>query len=290
MDTKLEAFVTIVECGSFTSAAEKLYTSQSALSQQIKTLEKQLGFPLFVHQSRRMALTQAGKSFYPHAKQLLIDYANAVREGRYYASDENATRTRLRIGCLGEQFFHIWKKILSYSEEIQEMVTPVCMRYSSRNELYRTIGTGRLDITFQLEDPLLHQYGLPFVKLTSYPLLCVPMYVPHPLDGPLTLEDLLKYRICFHYRMGNTLYEDKLRHALRTRDPYVSILEPDDFFSAEYGIPSLVLVPSLDYTGDYKGVVPLTWEEEIPAGFIHGPNPSAAVLHFEQWILEHMEG
>ena len=46
-ESALEGFVKIVELNSFSAAAEALYLSQSALSQQIRTLEGQLQFELF---------------------------------------------------------------------------------------------------------------------------------------------------------------------------------------------------------------------------------------------------
>ena len=55
----LEGFVKIVEMDSFSAAAEALYLSQSALSQQIRTLEGQLQFELFQHVPRRVILTPA---------------------------------------------------------------------------------------------------------------------------------------------------------------------------------------------------------------------------------------
>ena len=67
----LEGFVKIVEMDSFSAAAEALYLSQSALSQQIRTLEGQLQFELFQHVPRRVILTPAGRDFYPKAKQLV---------------------------------------------------------------------------------------------------------------------------------------------------------------------------------------------------------------------------
>ena len=50
----LDGFVKIVEMDSFSAAAEALYLSQSALSQQIRTLEGQLQFELFQHVPRRV--------------------------------------------------------------------------------------------------------------------------------------------------------------------------------------------------------------------------------------------
>ncbi|HIR98069.1 MAG TPA: LysR family transcriptional regulator, partial [Candidatus Merdisoma faecalis] len=43
---QMKYFAAVVECGSFTEAAEQCYISQSAISQQIRTLEKELGVEL----------------------------------------------------------------------------------------------------------------------------------------------------------------------------------------------------------------------------------------------------
>ena len=59
----LEGFVKIVELNSYSAAAEALYLSQSALSQQIRTLEGQLGVELFQHVPRKVLLTPAGVDF-----------------------------------------------------------------------------------------------------------------------------------------------------------------------------------------------------------------------------------
>lgn len=76
-ESALEGFVKIVELNSFSAAAEALYLSQSALSQQIRTLEGQLQFELFQHVPRRVVLTPAGQDFYPKAKQLVALYQQA---------------------------------------------------------------------------------------------------------------------------------------------------------------------------------------------------------------------
>ena len=81
-ESALEGFVKIVEMNSFSAAAEALYISQSALSQQIRTLEGQLRFELFQHVPRRVVLTPAGQDFYPKAKQLVALYQQAVRHAR----------------------------------------------------------------------------------------------------------------------------------------------------------------------------------------------------------------
>ena len=68
-DRQLMGFLTIVEKKSFTAAAEAMYISQSALSQQIRHLERQLGFALFDRSTRQPTLTEAGRSFYERARE-----------------------------------------------------------------------------------------------------------------------------------------------------------------------------------------------------------------------------
>lgn len=64
-------FVKIVEFNNFTKAADSLGYSQAAVTAQIKSLEKELGVPLFDRVGKRIFLTQAGKTFLPFAIDLL---------------------------------------------------------------------------------------------------------------------------------------------------------------------------------------------------------------------------
>ena len=80
--TQLKSFLVIARYRSFTAAADQLYISQSALSQQMKSLEQELGFTLFDRGSRQLALTEAGRSFYRNAQQLQALYAHALSEGQ----------------------------------------------------------------------------------------------------------------------------------------------------------------------------------------------------------------
>src|ERR671937_1145637 len=55
----------------FTRAAEELNVAQPSVSQQIRKLEAELGAPLFHRMKRHVALTEAGKTFLPHARAVL---------------------------------------------------------------------------------------------------------------------------------------------------------------------------------------------------------------------------
>ena len=74
----IATFVKIVEYNNFTKAAESLGYSQAAVTAQIKSLEKELGIPLFDRIGRGIALTEEGKTFLPYA----LDVLNAEEAAR----------------------------------------------------------------------------------------------------------------------------------------------------------------------------------------------------------------
>ena len=65
------SFVKIVEFNNFTKAAENLGYSQAAVTAQIKSLETELGVPLFDRVGKKIFLTQAGETFLPYAIDML---------------------------------------------------------------------------------------------------------------------------------------------------------------------------------------------------------------------------
>ena len=68
----MKYFTAVVYCGSFTEAAEQCYISQSAISQQIRALEKDMGVELIYRENRRFSLTSAGEYFYDQSNGMHV--------------------------------------------------------------------------------------------------------------------------------------------------------------------------------------------------------------------------
>jgi DNA-binding transcriptional LysR family regulator len=67
---QIEFVLAVADTGSFTRAAVRCHTVQSALSHQIARLEEELGVRLFARSSRHVALTPAGRAFIAHAGEV----------------------------------------------------------------------------------------------------------------------------------------------------------------------------------------------------------------------------
>lgn len=67
---QVQCVLAVAAAGSFSTAAEELYISQSSLSKLIMALEKELGVELFDRSRRKIALTPAGEAFLPHARSM----------------------------------------------------------------------------------------------------------------------------------------------------------------------------------------------------------------------------
>ena len=91
----LRYFLAVVETGSFTQAADKVYVTQPTLSAGIKKLERQVGKILFERTNRRVFLTDSGTRFLPRAKAILHECNLAVQ-----SLQEAETTPILRIGVL----------------------------------------------------------------------------------------------------------------------------------------------------------------------------------------------
>ncbi|MES9992255.1 MAG: LysR family transcriptional regulator [Candidatus Thiodiazotropha sp.] len=92
----LESFVTVVESGQFSAAAERLGIGKSVISRRVSELEEYLGALLIQRTTRRLSLTDAGRAFYPRAIQLLEDLAEAEQS---VSTAQHALSGRIRLAA-----------------------------------------------------------------------------------------------------------------------------------------------------------------------------------------------
>jgi DNA-binding transcriptional LysR family regulator len=103
--TAVEAFVSVVDTGSFSAAARMLQVGQPAISKAIAMLEQRLGVRLLLRSTRALAPTEVGKEFYAYAKRIINELERAERAVR---AKEERLAGRLRVSaCVTFARLHI---------------------------------------------------------------------------------------------------------------------------------------------------------------------------------------
>jgi DNA-binding transcriptional LysR family regulator len=102
---QLQTFRVVAETLNFTKAAQRLHLTQSAVSHQIKALEKHLGEPLFLRSKRGVKLSQKGKLALEHAERIL-DEAQAMRE--HVSGHDSAPVGQVRAAAGTQAFVHLF--------------------------------------------------------------------------------------------------------------------------------------------------------------------------------------
>jgi DNA-binding transcriptional LysR family regulator len=93
----LEHFVAVAEEQSFTRAARRVHLVQSGLSVSVRSLERELGTPLFERTTHRVTLTDAGEALLPEARRTLAA-AEGARDA--VAAVQGVVRGTLRVGIM----------------------------------------------------------------------------------------------------------------------------------------------------------------------------------------------
>ncbi len=100
---QMEYFTAVVEEGNFYLAGEKCHISQSAISQQIKKLEDEIGVKLLDRHNRSFTLTKAGEHFYQKSVVIMSDIEKLVRDTKRINSTTATLRLGYYTGYLGDE-------------------------------------------------------------------------------------------------------------------------------------------------------------------------------------------
>ncbi len=92
---QLETFVEVCEQMSFTKAASNLYISQQGVSKSIKTLEDELGAPLFLRTNSSISLTNYGVILLRYAEELVRGYTKVLTE---INAEKNRDKNSITLG------------------------------------------------------------------------------------------------------------------------------------------------------------------------------------------------
>lgn len=140
----LKYFAAVAEHGSFTKAAETLFTAQPSLSQQIKDLEAEVGVLLFDRTSKQIKLTDEGQAFLEHALNAIESSKLAAAAAQQVAHQKN---NQIHIGFLNVAELKIMPLIL---EKLKKQIPNISIHIQSLTclEQIHKLKKSELDISF----------------------------------------------------------------------------------------------------------------------------------------------
>lgn len=139
---QLEYLQAVIENGNFYQAAEQCHVSQSAISQQIKKLEEELGVKLLERHNRTFSLTIAGEHFYRKSLVISGDIRQMILETKRIASNNHAV---LKIGYYkGYHGNELSEAISIFSEKYPTVDIQIIV--GSHEDLYHAMENGSVDL------------------------------------------------------------------------------------------------------------------------------------------------
>ncbi|MGH1486923.1 MAG: LysR family transcriptional regulator [Cellvibrionaceae bacterium] len=189
----LEAFLAIVQLGSFKAASEKLHTTQPAISARIANLENEIGSSIFDRSDKKAHLTPKGYKLLPYAEKVIA----LLQEMRFAVGDKEDYSGTVRLGS-SETIVHIWVSefIHSLHEEYPNLTIELIVDTSIN--LREKLLKREIDLAF-LMGPLVNP-DLESKFLCKYPLSWVASPKLKLPDRILSLADLTKHQIITYQR------------------------------------------------------------------------------------------
>jgi DNA-binding transcriptional LysR family regulator len=188
---QVRAFVVAAEQLHFGRAAAQLFLTQQALSKRIQRLEQTLGEPLFVRGTHGVQLSEAGRRFLPHARELL-----ATAEAATAAVDAQSRPLQVDVWAHAVAPAGLARHLV---QERPDLVLAQSMRRSLPAAL-QALQRGELDACFGR----VHDLGQPWPTELAYRLVflepgVVALGATHPLAGAPLLRpsDLAGSRLWF---------------------------------------------------------------------------------------------
>lgn len=137
---QLRHFLSVAELGNFTKAAMGVGLSQSALSRSILRLEEELGQPLFDRQTRKVVLTDAGRTLEARAKQIV----SGVDELKAEICDDGRTGN-VRVGAIPTIApYFLPKRLQSFQQDFPH--AKLIVQEDTTAELTRKLYDGAIDL------------------------------------------------------------------------------------------------------------------------------------------------
>lgn len=144
MIRQMRYFQSVVRNNSFSEAAEECHISQSAISQQVQALEREIGFRLLERKNRKFLLTPAGEFFYKKSLVLVADYEQMCRSAARISGGGEAVLKVGYLRCYCGREFHM--ALEEFAADYPDVLVQI--KYGNHEELFEMLRNGDIDLNF----------------------------------------------------------------------------------------------------------------------------------------------
>lgn len=200
---QIKCFLLIAELRNFSRAAEQLYITQSAATQQIRAMENELGFSLFIRNKRNVELTEAGQQLYSQIKSPYETIEHTISK-----IQTNSSKKQLTLAYYPVTKEHLIPQLLQLFHQQLPQYTLSLERYFPE-DMCPALNAHRIDFALlSLEDiDSRHHNTVEFTPLIQPYFVCI-MPKTHPLANSSVIHrDML---------VGQTIAVPRSAHPWKT--------------------------------------------------------------------------
>lgn len=228
----IQEFLVLAEKLNFSETAKQFYIAQSVLSRHIAQMEKELDCPLFYRNHQSVELTEYGKMFLSHARQIVDEYNKSVEQ---IEERKRKLKSTLHIAYI---FDVVGNRMGDLLHRFMEKYPEVELRY---NMIDQVISTVKYIEQYPEADVVINYLCEPVPK-EKYQIMnwfrepiCLIVRKDHPLADKVsvTFQELQKERLVECSAFQHSFYRQQLRDALDAAGSgYIHACDAKSFKSA----------------------------------------------------------
>lgn len=280
----LDTFLTVIDCKSFTKAAEKLFITPTAVMKQMNTFENHINIKLIERTPTGVSLTPAGEIIYRDAK-FIMDYSEKSIASAKAASLKHNTTFYVGTSMLNpaKPFMDLWYMLNQYFPDYKLHLVPFEDNHEGILSEIKSLGE-KFDFLIGVCDSKAWLSLCNFLPLGRYKKM-IAISPEHRLATKKIVEisDLYGETLMM-VKKGDSGINDLMRNDLKMNHPQIAIENTPHFYDmsvfnrcAETGNVLLTIECWQDV---HPGLVsiPVNWDYSIPYGLLYSFNASKDVF------------
>jgi len=183
LSKKTQIFLMCCDIRNFSAVARALGVTQSAVSKAISLLESEVGFELFVRNSRPLALTAEAQILYKHLRNISGEFSRVITQ----IQSENFLKPVLRVGVIESLSLHLGVEII---KNFLSQLSQVTVIVGSGNVLTQRLIERKLDVVISNDRSRLPRFIHQREIFEEPSVLLLPRRLSEKSNGPWTWERL----------------------------------------------------------------------------------------------------